>query len=55
MDRVAWWALGHGVAESQTRLSDLECTHVDITILIYILENHSSGFSNFSQSQIVKN
>ena len=55
MDRVAWWALGHGVAESQTGLSDLEGTHVDITILIYTLENHSSGFSNFSQSQIVKN
>ena len=49
MDRVAWWALGHGVAKSQTQLSDLEGTHVDITVLIYTLENHSSeGFRNFS-------
>ena len=22
MDRVAWWAIAHGVAKSQTRLSD---------------------------------
>ena len=27
MDRGAWWATVHGVAKSQTRLSDKEHTH----------------------------
>ena len=27
MDRGAWGATVHGVAQSQTRLSDLACTH----------------------------
>ena len=27
MDGGAWWAIVHGVAKSQTRLSDLACTH----------------------------
>ena len=27
MDRVAWWAAGHGVAKSQTQLSDYPHTH----------------------------
>ena len=26
MDRGAWWAAVHGVAKSQTRLSDFTCT-----------------------------
>ena len=26
MDRGAWWAAVHGLAESQTRLSTHECT-----------------------------
>ena len=28
MDRGAWWATVHGVAKSQTRLSDKEHTHI---------------------------
>ena len=28
MDRTAWWATVHGVAKSQTQLSDLACTHM---------------------------
>ena len=28
MDRGTWWAIVHGVAKSQTRLSDLACTHM---------------------------
>ena len=27
MDRGAWWATVHRVTKSQTRLSDLACTH----------------------------
>ena len=35
MDRGAWWATVHGVAKSQTRLSNLACTHAWYLQLFY--------------------
>ena len=39
MDRGAWWPAAHGVTKSQTRLSDLACTHAHhfIPYLLYLL------------------
>ena len=49
MDREAWHAAIHGVAKSQTRLSDF--THSMINILKYILIQFSSvQFSSVAQS-----
>ena len=36
MDRGAWWATVHRVAQSWTRLNDLACTHILTHIYTYI-------------------
>ena len=42
MDRGAWWATVHGVAKSQTRLSNFTFTfHTYIRICVYIFLDHS--------------
>ena len=44
MDRGAWWAAVHGVAKSQTRLSDFTFTfHFDA--LEKAMATHSSGLA----------
>ena len=43
MDRGAWWAIAHGVAKSQTQLSDWAC--IDIMSELLWLRNHLCEFS----------
>ena len=42
MDRGVWMATVHGVAKSQTRLSDLACTHSSLIILCWF-QVYSNG------------
>ena len=43
MDRGAWWAAGHGVAKSQTRLSDFTFTFNGNPLQCSCLENPRDG------------
>ena len=36
MDRGAWWATVHRVAQSQTQLNDLACPHIFMHIHLHI-------------------
>ena len=45
MDREAWRAVIHGVAKSQTRLSDWTELKYPVTCLLYITVTESVGFS----------
>ena len=47
MDKGAWWATVHGVAESWTRLSDLAHTHTMPSVVIsgIAISLNSYGFS----------
>ena len=47
MDRGAWWATVHGVAKSQTRLSDLTYGTSIVAVPIYIPTNGVGGFLSF--------
>ena len=37
MDRGAWWATVHGVAKSQTRLSDFYTFHVPLLLDSFVI------------------
>ena len=47
MDGGAWWATVHGVAKSQTRLSDLTYGTSIVAVPIYIPTNGVGGFLSF--------
>ena len=62
MEGGAWWATVHGVAKSQTRLSDFTFTSLGTAALLYYLPQQNSSkrvpFSyklNFFYSSSVKN
>ena len=39
MHRRAWWATVYGVEKSQTRLSDLACTHAWLLLVISLVNS----------------
>ena len=66
MDRVAWWAAGHGIAKSQTRLSDFTfnfhfhalekemATHSSVLASFFHKFCVRTGVCMFSQSPVMK-
>ena len=47
MDRGAWWAMVHGVAQNRTQLSDLPCMHMSSPGLTPHTDPVSNQLSSF--------
>ena len=54
MDRGAWWATVHGVAKSQTQLSDFIFTFTNTHIYIYTHEESQNSPTKIKYSRLTR-